>query len=165
MKTTKYDITHRTQVDFIWGGVKFIITSEEISNRCKAKIMSIQWADQLTRINYSLIFINSKRSFVVASVADIPEKYENVKTIIDKLGLNEFDKDFKVVTDLKLQNVLNGIQAARATYPCSYGKCRRPTTKEPKWTQGEDRTIQSVIDDNEAWTSETNININGLKDF
>ena len=45
---------------------------------------------------------------------------------------------------------MNGIQAARATYPCSYCKSKRHTTSQPKWLKGPDKAIQTAVDDNEA---------------
>ena len=64
------------------------------------------------------------------------ETYENVKTILKALNLNDVSFDFCLATDLKLQNILLGIQSGSSTYPCGYCESPRPFT-----TKGMLRTL------------------------
>ena len=60
------------------------------------------------------------KSFIVACVESIPEVYENVKLIMDKLQLGTEKLQFHLASDLKLINIIVGIQSHSATYPCPY---------------------------------------------
>ena len=106
----------------------------------------------------------AKKTTVLACVSGIPENYENMAIIVDKLKLNQFSKDIKMVADLKLINILNGLQSSSSTYPCAYGKCKKPT-KLSGWVKGEDRTIQNILIDQESWETSTNKNRSQLKNF
>ena len=54
-------------------------------------------------------YLNSgvKKLFILALVPCIPERYDNMKTLIQKLGLSNLD--FHVASDLKLDNICAGI--------------------------------------------------------
>ena len=82
----------------------------------------------------------------MACVSGVPENYDNIKVIVEKLKLNDFTKEFKVVADFKLINIFNGLQSRSSRYPCAYGKCKKPT-KSSGWIKGEDRTFQNIIND------------------
>ena len=68
------------------------------------------------------------------------------------------------MADFKLINIVNGLQSSSATYPCPYGKCKKPSKREG-WIRGEDRTIKSIIEDQEAWVQNTNGNRTLLKNY
>ena len=60
-----------------------------------------------------------KGLFVLTIVPDIEELYQNVKICLDSIeGLK--DLPYVVATDLKLANVLAGLQSHGAQHPCSY---------------------------------------------
>ena len=61
---------------------------------------------------------------VLAIVEKLPERYENIKTLMELLNIEKFT--FFVCCDLKLQNVIVGIQAHGSTYPCAYCFGKRP---------------------------------------
>ena len=71
-----------------------------------------------------------KKLFVLAIVKDVAETYQNVKTILRAMNLENISFDFVLATDLKLQNILIGIQSSSSTYPCSYCESPRPFTKK-----------------------------------
>ena len=84
---------------------------------------------------------SAKRTIVLACVCGVPESHKNLKIIFEKLKLNEFSYPFKIVTDFKLINMINGLQSSSSTYPCAYGECKKPT-KSTEWIIGNSRTIK-----------------------
>ena len=93
---------------------------------------------------------SANRTIVLACVAGIPESHENLKIIVDKLKINDFSHPFKIVSDFKLINMMNGLQSGSSTYPCPYGKCKKPN-KTSGWIKGEDRTVKGTTLDNENY--------------
>ena len=71
-------------------------------------------------------FLNNgvKKVFILALVQDIPEKYENVQKIMELLDIDELKHSFSV--DLKLQNVMCGMQSHGSTHPCVYCEGSKP---------------------------------------
>ena len=59
-----------------------------------------------------------KKLFILAIVKDIPETHHNVEKILSELGLQNVKFDFCLVTDMKLQNILCGMQSGSAKHPC-----------------------------------------------
>lgn len=70
-----------------------------------------------------------KKLFILAIVKGAPETYHNVKTIMKALNLEKVPFSFCLATDLKLQNILMGIQSSSSKYPCAYCESPRPFTK------------------------------------
>lgn len=68
-------------------------------------------------------YLNSgvKKVIVLAIVEDCTERYENVKAILDALGLEELDW---ICADLKMQNCCMGMSAPSCTHPCVYCEAR-----------------------------------------
>ena len=60
------------------------------------------------------------RSIIVARVDSIPENYHNLRTILDTLNLPELSQNFKIVSDLKVINILLGLQSCSSMHPCPY---------------------------------------------
>ena len=50
---------------------------------------------------------------------EIPETYENVKTILDKLNLQS-KFEFRLTADLKLDMIMLGLMSNSSSYPCPY---------------------------------------------
>jgi len=67
-----------------------------------------------------------KKLFILAIVKDIPETHHNVEKILSELGLQRVKFDFCLVTDMKLQNILVGMQSGSAKHPCVYCESARP---------------------------------------
>ena len=61
-------------------------------------------------------YLNSgvKKLFILALVPCIPERYENMKTLMKKLGLSKLD--FHVASDLKLDNICAGMHCNSNLY-------------------------------------------------
>ena len=69
-----------------------------------------------------------KKLFIIGIVKGVSETYQNVNVILKALNLENIRFDFCLATDLKLQNILMGIQSGSSTYPCSYCESPRPFT-------------------------------------
>ena len=73
-----------------------------------------------------------KKLFILAIVQGVPETRENVKNIMSALNLEDTKLDFCLTTDMKLQNILVGIQSSSATFPCPYCESARPFEKNAR---------------------------------
>ena len=67
-----------------------------------------------------------KKLFIIGIVKGVPETNHNVKSIMSALNLEDTKLDFCLTTDMKLQNILVGIQSGSAKYPCPYCESARP---------------------------------------
>ena len=61
-----------------------------------------------------------RTTFIIACVEAIPETRANVKTILDKLNLHSEKFAFTLNSDLKLINIIVGIQGHTSTCPCPF---------------------------------------------
>ena len=57
---------------------------------------------------------------MIARVDQVPENYTNVTILMSRLNLTELKKDFCVVADLKLVDIMVGIQSTSSMHPCPY---------------------------------------------
>lgn len=78
-----------------------------------------------------------KGLFIIAIVYDVPETYGNVKALLDVLAVETIH--FKLAADLKLCNVIVGLQSHSCKYPCTW--CEAP---EPFKEEGDLRTFGSI---------------------
>lgn len=78
----------------------------------------------------------------------VPESYENIQTILDKIKLYLLE-DFKVVGDLKVYNLVCGIGTHSSKFPCPF--CLTYRDKNGFWVQAEQRTWQNIIANNAEW--------------
>ena len=65
-----------------------------------------------------------KRVFILAS-APCKETYENVRLMIEKIGLDKFTLDWKLSADMKFINIYCGIGPHSSTFPCYVCTWRR----------------------------------------
>ena len=78
---------------------------------------------------------------IVLGCAPVCESYINCKIILDKIDLSSVD--FQISADLKLLNIILGLQSASSKFPCPY--CLSSKNKDGKWIAGaESRTFQNV---------------------
>ena len=89
-----------------------------------------------------------KRSLVIAAVASVPESYQNLKILMNLISLNEIY--YKISSDLKLANILIGIQTFSAKYPCPYGECTHSEGRN-EWVKGKDRTVKNIVQNKDRW--------------
>ena len=88
-----------------------------------------------------------KRSLVLAAVANVPESYANMKVLIELTSINEVE--FKLSEDLKLINIVLGMQTHSSKYPCPYGQCCLDGSGS--WVKGKDRTFASLSENQKSW--------------
>ena len=59
-----------------------------------------------------------RRAFVVARVDGVPENYDNLTQLLGTLNLPTLDKEFGVVCDLKVIDILVGLQSTSSRHSC-----------------------------------------------
>ena len=69
---------------------------------------------------------STKRVIILAHVDDIPENYHNISIILEKLNIHQLYMEYKLVSDLKLYNILLGLTS------CSFLKQGLTTTTRTK---------------------------------
>ena len=69
-------------------------------------------------------YLNSgvKKVIILAVVEDCSERYENVKAVLEALGIDELD--YFLAADGKMQNECMGMSAPGCTHPCIYCEAR-----------------------------------------
>ena len=106
----------------------------------------------------------TQRSIIVARVDSIPENYHNLKTILDTLNLPELSQNCKIVSDLKVINILLVLQSCSSMHPCPYcmgykvNKNGLKTNQKGRFHPGKLRTMGNMKEWNELWGKETNFN-------
>ena len=88
--------------------------------KCEECNVEVEGHDEETLKKYKAT--GSKRVLIAAKVDDIPENRQNIEILINSLNLPALAFDFKVVCDLKLTNLLLGIQSCTASFGCPYGE-------------------------------------------
>ncbi|PAA56542.1 hypothetical protein BOX15_Mlig006248g1 [Macrostomum lignano] len=78
-----------------------------------------------------------KKIIVLAIVNDISETYKNVKTLLQAVSVVELSA--VTVTDMKLANILCGLQPHSCAHPCPYCESTAPLT-----TSGRPRTLGRI---------------------
>ena len=110
------------------------------------------------------------RILIPAKVRDIPESTHNLRVIFDAIKINELSKKYKMIGDLKVYNLLMGMQSSGSTHPCPYGLCYkvdqmgRKTNQKGSWVKGDDRTLEGNAEEATAY-AETSQNRATLKYF
>ena len=99
-----------------------------------------------------------KKLFILAISQCTQENYDNVAEIWKILKINNFIDS--VATDLKLANILAGIQAHSSTYPCTWCEIDRHNLKDC----GIYRTFENVLNNYNAWMKNGS-NIKNAKNF
>ena len=59
-------------------------------------------------------------TYLLAVAENIPETRENVRIVLDRLGLSKIEVGDCIAADYKLINILVGIQGHQASCPCAY---------------------------------------------
>ena len=99
---------------------------------------------------------------IPAKVKDIPESTHNLRIIFDEIKINEVSKKYKMIGDLKVYNILLGIQSSGSLHPCPYGLCYKidkngqKTNQQGSWVKGDDRTLEGNAEEARAFAQTTN---------
>ena len=98
---------------------------------------------------------------IPAKVRDIPESTHNLKIIFDEIKINQVSRKFKLIGDLKVYNMLMGMQSIGSLHPCAYGLCYkvdeqgRKTNQKGIWVKGADRTLEGNAEEARAFAETT----------
>ena len=98
-----------------------------------------------------------KRCLVVGRVDNVPENRANVKVLVDTLKLSDLQKDFKIVADIKLIDIMTGIQSTSATHPCPYckgtklDKFGKETNGKGTFYKGDPRSMKNLKEDSHEY--------------
>lgn len=109
------------------------------------KVCLTIWDSQRLGESESSHLSGVKRTFIIAISPTLKEKYHNLKTVLDKLQIDEIDFAHTYSVDLKVANLLCGIQSHGCTYPCVFCECPKSdfsnTTKASSYAM---RTFGSI---------------------
>ena len=84
----------------------------------------------------------SHKVCIVARVDSVPENHFNLKVLLNSQHLHELSKDFRISCDLKLIDILLGIQSCSSLHPCPYcegykiNRSGEKTNKKGIWVKG-----------------------------
>lgn len=102
---------------------------------------------------------------IPAEVEDIPENTYNLQVIFDALDVEKLSKIYKVVGDLKIYNIMLGLQSSGAMHSCPYGECykitdtlKKTNQKGAAWVKGRNRTPRNIRENRNKWAEETHEN-------
>ena len=88
-----------------------------------------------------------RKTIILAIVESIKENYENVKTIIS--NINNFDRvKYFICSDLKLINIICGIQSCASKHPCPYCLSDNKNLFSENFPK---RSIQSISNSSQAF--------------
>ena len=128
------------------GQGKIIVTASIIPDNEKDGSERAKEANQKDRFKST----GAKRTMVIARVDDVPECYENLEIVLKKLELPNLGKEFALVCDVKLIDILTGLQGCSAMYPCPYCLgCKvdekgKSTNQRGTWQKGPPRTFRNL---------------------
>ncbi len=78
-------------------------------------------------MDQKFLYTGVKKILVIGLVADVPESYDNIKCLLSSLNLTQIS--FTIACDLKLANVLAGLQGHSSMHPCLYCEGKAPWVK------------------------------------
>ena len=128
------------------GQGKLIVTTSILPHDEKDKKDRLKEPEEKARLKSTGV----KRSLIIARVDEVPECYENLETIMARLQLKKLKKEFSLVCDIKLIDILVGLQGCSSMYPCPYCMgCKldddgKPTNQRGTFRKGEPRTFKNT---------------------
>ena len=81
-----------------------------------------------TRVTENFQFGGVKKLFIIAIASDVPENYDNLKTLLGTLGQKNIN--YTMAMDLKCTNLVVGLQAHGAKHPCHFCEASQPFNNE-----------------------------------
>ena len=87
---------------------------------------------------------------ILGAVPQVKENYENVSQLWEAVGMN--DIVMKLAADLKIDNLILGIQSHSSSHSCYICNSRNPFKKGKDWPKGwTERTLGRIRDKVKAW--------------
>ena len=142
------------------GQQKILVTLTVCPLNEKEKVERKKEPDMKNRYKSS----STHRVIIGARVYNVLECYYNLKVLLDSLNLHDLSKNFRLVCDIKVMNMLLGIQSCSSMHPCPYcngykfDKMGEKTNQKGLWLKGEPRTKKSLLEDYQKWAMETECN-------
>jgi hypothetical protein len=131
------------------GKGKFIVTLAIIPEESKSNAASVSAS-------------GGKQILIVAEVAKIPEKHQNLKVVFDELRLSQLSRDYSVICDVKCIVILCGISGTSSMHSCPYcegykvNKQGKKTNQKGEWLCGNTlRTMGSLMKHFKKWDKDT----------
>ena len=98
---------------------------------------------------------STKRAIIIAFVDDIPETYQNLSIIHNKLNIHLIPHHYKVVSDLKLYNIILGLMECGSRHGCYI--CKGLKNNVGIWEKGDLRDLEDLIADFTMWHEESGL--------
>ena len=125
------------------------------------------------KLDNNLKGTSAKRVLVLSKADGVPETRHNVELMLRAMKLHELDDDFQIVCDLKMLNILLGIQSSTSLFGCPFCEaCKidehgRVTNQRGEWNFDPERTplrtISNIVEHALAYENEPR-KANGEKD-
>ena len=98
---------------------------------------------------------STKRGIIIAFVDDIPENYRNLSIIHNKLKIHLIPHHYKIVSDLKLYNIILGLMECGSRHGCYI--CKGLKNAVGVWDKGELRHLDDLIATVTLWEEESGL--------
>ena len=98
---------------------------------------------------------STKRAIIIAFVDDIPENYRNLSIIHNKLKIHLIPHHYKIVSDLKLYNIILGLMECGSRHGCYI--CKGLKNAAGVWEKGELRHLEDLIATVTLWEEESGL--------
>lgn len=96
-------------------------------------------------IQKTMLDTSVKRLIIIAVAYNVKETHANIRLIFEHLKIDEIDIDYMCAVDLKMANILCGLQSHSCTYPCVYCECPKSEFSDPmKFKSYRMRTIGEI---------------------
>ena len=98
---------------------------------------------------------STKHAIIIAFVDDIPENYRNLSIIHNKLKIHLIPHHYKIVSDLKLYNIILGLMECGSRHGCYI--CKGLKNAAGVWEKGELRHLEDLIATVTLWEEESGL--------
>ena len=98
---------------------------------------------------------STKRAIIIAFVDDIPESYQNLSIIHNKLKIHLIPQHYKIISDLKLYNIILGLMECGSRHGCYI--CKGLKNAVGVWEKADLRHLEDLIDDFTLWEEESGL--------
>ena len=98
---------------------------------------------------------STKRAIIIAFVDDIPESYQNLSIIHNKLKIHLIPHHYKIISDLKLYNIILGLMECGSRHGCYI--CKGLKNAAGVWEEGELRHLEDLIATVTLWEEESGL--------
>ncbi len=102
-----------------------------------------------------------KKVMVLASVAGVPETYENIRKLFSFVHLDRII--YQLSQDLKMINICCGMTSHSSKYPCPFGLCSK--NPDGTWKKGENRTVENLMESYRLYTELADGDRSQLKNY